>query len=104
VFSGAEKFSKKKQKVQNILKIFFKISNFQKKKQKKRTMISCGRHLEIWMEKLDWMKKTMSHMWLDGCLSADGQKTRVYENPMSQRWMFPRTSGRKAFWRFGWKN
>ncbi len=77
------------------------------------------------MEKLDWMK-TMSHRWMDGCLSADGQKTRVYENPCpTGGWMdaslqmdrkldcmkihvpevciYHRTSGRKAFWRFGRK-
>jgi len=31
--------------------------------------------------KLDWMR-TMSHRWMDGCLSADGQKTRAYEKPI----------------------
>jgi hypothetical protein len=50
------------------------------------------------MEKLDWMK-TMSHRWMDGCLSADGQKTRVYENPCpTGGWMdgYLSTDGQKT--------
>ncbi len=84
---------KKRQKSSEYFEnIFENLKNLKKKKQKKRTMISCGRHLQNWMEILDWMK-TMSHRWMDGCLSADGQKTRVYENPCRRGLQEGRPSG-----------
>jgi hypothetical protein len=89
VFRSRKKFKNKKtKKVQNILKIFLKFWNFQKNKIKRKK----EQWSLLWKASGDLDGKTRldeNHVpQVDGCFSADGQKTRVNENPCP-RGMYP---------------